>query len=163
LSRAEFITSLDLKDAYWQVPLEVNSRDKTVFTVPGRSLYQFKVMPFGLCNATSTMSRLMDKMVPPHYRNEVFVYLDDLLVVSSSFETHLEVLRQLAVHIKRAGLTINVSKSHFRMRRVRYLGHITGDGGIRTDPEKVAVITDFPISTPGIESSFPILQLCQPL
>jgi len=70
-------------------------------------------MPFGLCNATSTMSRLKDKVVPPHYRNEVFVYLDDLLVVSSSFETHLVVLRELAVHIKRAVLTINVSKSIF--------------------------------------------------
>jgi len=50
LPKAEFITSLDLKDAYWQVPLEINSRDKTAFTVPGRPLYQFKVMPFGLCN-----------------------------------------------------------------------------------------------------------------
>jgi len=134
-----------MKDAYWQVPLEVNSRDKTAFTVPGRPLYQFKVMPFGLCNATSTMSRLMDKVVPPHYRNEAFVYLDYLLVLSSSFETHLEVLRELAVRIKRAGLTINVSKSHFCKRRVRYLGHIIGDGGICTDPEKVTAITDFPI------------------
>jgi len=132
-----------MKDAYWQVPLEVNSRDKTAFTVPGRPLYQFKVMPFGLCNATSTMSRLMDKVVPPHYRNEAFVYLDYLLVLSSSFETHLEVLRELAVRIKRAGLTINVSKSHFCKRRVRYLGHIIGDGGICTDPEKVTAITDF--------------------
>ncbi|KAH8415748.1 hypothetical protein KR222_000975 [Zaprionus bogoriensis] len=99
-------------------------------------------MPFGLCNATSTMSRLMDKVVPPHYRNEVFVYLDDLLVVSSSFETHLKVLRELAVHIERAGLTINISKSHFCMKRVRYLGHIIGDGGIRTDPEKLNLLDD---------------------
>jgi len=79
LPRAEYITSLDLKDAYWQVPLEVQSRDMTAFTVPSRPtavewpLYQFKVMPFGLCNATSTMSRLMDKVVPPHLRNEVFI------------------------------------------------------------------------------------------
>jgi len=55
----------------------------------------------------------MDKFVPPHLRNEVFIYLDDLLVVSSTFENHLNVLREIAVHIKRAGLTINIGKSHF--------------------------------------------------
>jgi len=73
LPRAEYISS--------QVP---QSRDKTAFTVPGRPLYQFTVMPFGLCNATSTMSRLMDKVVHAHLRNEVFIYLYDLLIVSSS-------------------------------------------------------------------------------
>ncbi|XP_044574087.1 uncharacterized protein LOC116655403 [Drosophila ananassae] len=145
LPKAEYITSLDLKDAYWQVPLDVESRDKTAFTVPGRPLYQFTVMPFGLCNATSTMSRLMDKVVPPHLKDRVFIYLDDLLVVSPSFESHLEVLKEIAHHLKRAGLTINVAKSHFCKRRVKYLGHIIGDGGIRTDPEKVKAITDFPI------------------
>lgn len=145
LPKSEFISSLDLKDAYVQVPLDMHSREKTAFTVPGRPLYQFKVMPFGLCNATSTMSRLMDKVVPPHLRNKVFIYLDDLLVVSSAFEDHLEVLREIALHIKRAGLTINIAKSHFCMRRVRYLGHIIGEGGIRTDPEKVSAISNFPL------------------
>ena len=82
------------------------------------------------------MSRLMDKVVPAHLRNEVFIYLDDLLIVSSSFEGHLNVLRELALHIKPAGLTLNVAKSHFCMQRVRYLGHNIGDGGIRTDPDK---------------------------
>jgi len=102
-------------------------------------------MPFGLCNATSTMSRLMDKVIPPHLRNEVFIYLDDLLVVSSNFENHLNVLREIAIHLKRAGKPINIGKSHFWKRRVRYLCHIIGNGGIRTDPEKVEAITEFPV------------------
>lgn len=51
LPKAQFITSLDLKDAFWQIPLDQKSREKTAFTVPGRPLYHFKVMPFGLCNA----------------------------------------------------------------------------------------------------------------
>jgi len=63
LPKAEFITSLDLKDAYWQVPLDEASRDKTPFTVPGRPLYQFEAMPFGL--ATQSMSKLMDRVSPP--------------------------------------------------------------------------------------------------
>lgn len=145
LPRAEFITSLDLKDAFWQIPLDINSRPITAFTVPGRPLYQFKVMPFGLCNVPQTMSRLMHKVISPQLRNEVFIYLDDLLVVSADFERHLDVLKEVANNLRRANLTINVGKSHFCRREVNYLGHIVGNGGIRTDPEKISAIKNFPV------------------
>jgi len=84
LPKANFISSLDLKDAYWQIPLDPASRDKTAFTIPGKPLYQYKVMPFGLTNASQTMTRLMDKVIPAHLRNAVFVYLDDFLIVFDS-------------------------------------------------------------------------------
>ena len=48
LQTAKFISSLDLKDAFWQIPLDAKSKEKTAFTVPGRPLYQFVSMPFGL-------------------------------------------------------------------------------------------------------------------
>lgn len=84
LQDTKYISAIDLKDAFWQIPLERKSREKTAFTVPGRPLYQFTVMPFGLCNAAQRMCRLMDKAIPAVLRNHVFVYLDDLLVVSAS-------------------------------------------------------------------------------
>nr|XP_043065612.1 uncharacterized protein LOC122320996 [Drosophila bipectinata] len=145
LPKAMFISSLDLKDAYWQIPLEPASRDKTAFTIPGKPLYQFRVMPFGLMNASQTMTRLMDKVIPAALRNEVFVYLDDLLVVSDTFESHLAVLTSVAKHIKQAGLTLNIEKSHFCMRTVKYLGHVIGEGVIRTDPEKISAMVDYPV------------------
>jgi len=109
--KANFISSLDLKDAYWQIPLDPASRDKTAFTIPGKPLYQYKVMPFGLTNASQTMTRLMDKVIPTHLRNAVFVYLDDLLIVSDSLEEHLKVLCEVAGCIKSAGVALNVEKS----------------------------------------------------
>lgn len=145
LPKAEYITSLDLKDAFWQIPLDKSSKDKTAFSVPGRPLYHYKVMPFGLCNAPQTMSRLMDKVVPATLRSEVFVYLDDLLIVSDTFERHLSVLREVAKQIRAAGLTINVEKSKFCVTEVRYLGHLIGNGVIQTDPEKISAIVDFPV------------------
>ena len=145
LPQAMFISSLDLKDAYWQIPLDPESRDKTAFTVPGKPLYQYRVMPFGLTNASQTMTRLMDKVIPAALRNEVFVYLDDLLVVSDSFDSHINVLRIVAGHIRNAGLTLNIEKSKFCMKSVKYLGHIVGEGVVRTDPEKIAAMVDFPI------------------
>ena len=82
LPKAEFISALDLKHAFWQISLDEGSRDMTAFTVPNRPLYRYKVMPFGLTNAPQTMCRLMDCIIPAHLKSTVFVYLDDLLLVS---------------------------------------------------------------------------------
>ncbi|XP_055840052.1 uncharacterized protein LOC129907729 [Episyrphus balteatus] len=144
LPDTHFISSVDLKDAFWQIPLEKSSREKTAFTVPGMPLLQFTVMPFGLCNAPQRMVRLMDKVVPHQLREKIFPYLNDLLVVSSTFEEHVQLLEILAGRLKEAGLTMNVQKSKFCFKELKYLGYIVGDGCLKTDPEKVAAIRDFP-------------------
>lgn len=102
-------------------------------------------MPFGLCNAAQTMCRLMDKVMGNDLRESVFVYIDDLLVVSPDFETHLVRLSTVAERLRKANLTINVAKSKFVMQEIRYLGFIVGKGQLRTDPLKVQAISDFPV------------------
>ena len=67
-------------------------------------------MPFGLCNGPQVMSRLMDKVVPPYLRNEVFIYLDDLLIISETFTRHIDVLNELANCLRDSGFTINIEK-----------------------------------------------------
>lgn len=134
--KAEYITSLHLKHPFWQVGLAPESREMTAFTVPNRPLYRFKVMPFGLTNAPQTMSRLMDLVIPPHLRNQVFVYLDDLLLISQSFQEHLNLLTEVAFLLGTAKLTINISKCRWCLKEVRYLGYIIGYGVIKpTRPE----------------------------
>lgn len=90
------------------------------------------------------MSRLMDKVVPANLRTEVFVYLDDLLILSGTFCRHLEILREISRQIRSAGLTINVEISKFCVQEVRYLGHLMGKGAIQNDPDKISAITKFP-------------------
>jgi len=63
LPKAMYISGLDLKDAYWQIPLQPSFRDKTTFTIPDKPLYQYRVMPFGLTNASQTTNRLMDNAI----------------------------------------------------------------------------------------------------
>lgn len=142
LPRAEYISSLDLKHAFWQVELDEPSRDLTAFTVPNRPLYRFKVMPFGLTNAPMTMSRLMDAIIPSELQSQVFIYLDDLLLVSESFDGHIELLVRVANILRDAGLTVNIAKCRLCMREVRYLGFVIGDGVMKPDPEKVRAIRD---------------------
>lgn len=145
LADTHFISSVDLKDAFWQIPLAEASREKTAFTVPGRPLYQFKVMPFGLCNAAQRMCQLMDRVIPSQYRDTIFVYLDDLLIVSPTFEIHLEKLKLVADCLKKANLTINVSKSKFCFKHLKYLGFIVGQGSLQPDSDKIDAIVKFPI------------------
>ena len=91
LSDTNYIIALDVKDAYWQIPLEMKSREKTAFVFAGRPQYKFKVMFFGLCNAPSTMMRLMGKVMPQELKERVFVYLDDL-VFSNNFRNHMYII-----------------------------------------------------------------------
>lgn len=145
LSDTFFISAIDLKDAFWQIPLSKASREKTAFTVAGRPLYQYTVMPFGLCNSPQTMMRLMDLVIPAELKERVFVYLDDLLVFSRSFEEHLVLLERVAKCIRLSGLTINLEKSRFCMKQVNYLGFLIGNGVIQTTDEKVSAIKSFSI------------------
>lgn len=145
LGDTHYISSIDLKDAFWQIELDESSRAKTAFTIPGRPLYQFRRMPFGLCNAAQTMCRLMDMVMGSDLRESVFVYIDDLLIVSPDFDTHIELLKTVAQRLRSANLTINVKKSKFIMREIQYLGYIVGHGELKTDPSKVASIESFPI------------------
>lgn len=144
LGGTHFISSIDLKDAFWQIPLSPESRPYTAFAVPGRPLYQFTVMPFGLCNAPQSLSRLMSYVIPHQLQDKVFVYLDDLLIVSSSFAEHISLLSDVAARLVQAGLTINIDKSKFLMREIEYLGFVVGEGCIRPNPEKVVAISEFP-------------------
>lgn len=145
LPKANIITKLDLKDAYWQIPLDDESKPLTAFTVPGKPLYQFTVMPFGLCNAPQTMCRLMDDLIPPDLKDRVFGYLDDLIIVSENFVDHLSVLVRISQQFRKANITLNIAKSKFCVKKVKYLGYIIGEGGIITDPEKVSAIREWPV------------------
>lgn len=145
LQDTHFISGIDLKDAFWQIPLDKASKEKTAFAVPGRLLYHFIVMPFGLCNAAQRMSRLMDKVIPSRLRESVFIYLDDLLVCTSDFKSHIQILEEVANCLANAGLTINVEKSRFCQKEIKYLGYIVGQGCLRTDPNKVEAVVNFPL------------------
>ncbi|XP_043069923.1 uncharacterized protein [Drosophila bipectinata] len=148
LSRVDdtiYISSIDLKHAFWQVELEERSRPYTAFTIPGRPLYQFRRMPFGLCNAAQRLCRLMDRVIPQRLRDRVFVYLDDLLMISKTFEEHCELLTEVGNCLRKANLTIGLQKSKFCFKYLRYLGYVLGDGALKTDPRKIAAIKEIEV------------------
>ncbi|XP_061093063.1 uncharacterized protein LOC133125281 [Conger conger] len=147
---SSWFTSLDLRSGYWQVPLTPDARPKTAFVTHG-GLWQFKVLPFGLCNAPATFERLMDNVLAGIPRQECVVYLDDILAHGDSFETALGALRRVLERVTAAGLKLNPQKCRFMRREVRFLGHKLGSGGIGTAHEKVQAVEDWPTPSSGSE------------
>ncbi|MBJ5579750.1 RNA-directed DNA polymerase [Salmonella enterica subsp. enterica serovar Derby] len=85
LSGAEWFSTLDLRSGYWQVNVNPDDKEKTAFTT-GRGLWQFKIMPFGLCNAPATFERLMETILGGLAPEICMVYLDDIIVTRKTFE-----------------------------------------------------------------------------
>lgn len=145
LRDAKYLSSIDLSSAFWQIELDPTSREKTAFTIPGRGLYQFSRMCFGLTGAPATQQRLMDSLFGPDgFNNHVFAYLDDIVICHDTFEGHVALLREVFARLQNAGLTIKYSKCQFFRRELKYLGYIVNEKGLHTDPAKVRSILDFP-------------------
>ncbi|GFU28568.1 retrovirus-related Pol polyprotein from transposon 412 [Trichonephila clavipes] len=83
---------MDLRSGYWQIEIDEADREKTAFITP-EGLYEFKVMPFGLCNAPATFERMMDNLLRHFKWTMCLCYLDDIIVFSETFEDHLIRLR----------------------------------------------------------------------
>lgn len=140
LRNARFLSSLDIKSAYWQVPVKESSRELTAFTVPGRGLFHFKKMPFGLTNAPATWQRLLDRVLGADLEPYVFYYLDDIIVVSPDFETHVNLLNKIFERLSAAHLTVSLEKCHFCRTELKYLGYVVNKLGLQVDPAKVDAI-----------------------
>lgn len=145
LRDAKYLTSLDLSAAYHQIPLSKDSKEKSAFTVPGKGLFHYNRMCFGLVGASATMQRLMDRLFTAEFDNKVFCYIDDIVICTSDFQEHTRLLKAVFDKLKAANLTINMKKSLFCRSELKYLGYVVDRFGLRTDPSKVGTILNFPV------------------
>lgn len=145
LHNSKFFTKIDLKNGYWNISLAEESRPITAFVIPGRGLFQFKVMPFGLHSASATFQRTIEKVLGPELGVSAFVYLDDVIVLGNTVEEHLENVQRILRRLRDANLRVNTEKSEFFKTQITYLGHVVDKSGIHTDPDKVKSILAFKV------------------
>ncbi|XP_050462030.1 uncharacterized protein LOC126857007 [Cataglyphis hispanica] len=126
LGSAKYFSVLDLASGFHQIPMASKDAPKTAFSTP-YGHYQFKRMPFGLKNAPATFQRLMDNVLSGLQGNELFVYMDDIVIYARSLKEH------------------EPDKCEFLRHEVAYLGHIIGADGVKPDPNKIKSISEFPI------------------
>lgn len=138
------VSSLDLQSGYHQIRLHESETPMTAFKTP-MGLYEFKVLPFGLCNAPATFQAAMNSVLGPLIaQNKALVYLDDVLVLGRCKASHLQNLREVLECLRKHHFYAKLSKCEFMREELCYLGHIVGKHGIRVDPAKVAVIQQWP-------------------
>lgn len=144
LKNANFLSAIDLKNAYWQVELEESSRPLTAFQVPNFGLFEFNVYPMGLKTSGCVFQELMNTLFKDMLGNGVFAYLDDILVATDTFDNHLSLLEKVLERLCRVGLVLNWEKSKFAQSSLLYLGHRVGQGMIGVNEDRIKSVQQFP-------------------
>ena len=116
--------------------------------------FEFNQVPFGLCNAPATFSRLMDRVLAGLHWETCLFYLDDIIVFASTWEEHLARLREVFEQLRHAKLKLGATKCTFAAKEVSYLGHRVTEEGLLPDPSLLAAIMDIPPPTTATEVRF---------
>ncbi len=146
LAGSKWFSTLDLLSGYWKVEVSPEDRDKTAFCTH-EGLFEFRVMPFGLCNAPATFQRLMDAVLAGLQWSSCLVYIDDIVIPGKSFLAHLTNLRSVFDRLKEAGLKLKPRKCRLCLHKVNFLGHIVSADGIQTDTQKTERVSTWPTPT----------------
>ena len=142
LSDQAWFSTLDLASGYWQVRLSENAKPKTEFTTHS-GLFQFTVMPFGLCNAPATFKRLMSQVMHRLHWKRCLVYIDNILVFGNDFECALHNLELVLDRVAEYGLQLKSTKCNLFRTSIPFLGHIVGRAGLECDPNKLSAVANW--------------------
>ena len=146
LGGSKYFASFDCQSGYHQIRLTDRASKVSAFATPD-GLFEWVCMPFGLTNAPATFQRSMDIALSSVSRRCAMVYIDDVLVHSSSQMEHIENIQEVLKCFQRVNLKLKLSKCTFFATEVKFLGHVIGRQGIKMDPEKIEKVLNWPIPT----------------
>ncbi|WVZ81418.1 LOW QUALITY PROTEIN: hypothetical protein U9M48_028798 [Paspalum notatum var. saurae] len=136
LQGACVFSKIDLRSGYHQMKIRPSDIPKTAF-ITAFGLYEYTVMSFGLTNAPAYFMNLMNKVFMEYLDKFVVVFIDDILIYSTTEEEHEEHLRLVLRRPRDHKLYAKLSKCELRLDQVPFLGHIVSKGGIMVDPSKI--------------------------
>ena len=142
IPKCKYYSVIDLKNGFYQIPLDQESRKYTAF-ITEFGLFQFKVLPFGIANGPAEFSRLMRGLFPDH--PNIFTFLDDILIATETAAEHFQCLQHVFETLKSANLKINIKKSHFYAEKIDFLGQTLSEEFVSPQSEKIQAILDFPL------------------
>ncbi|KAL0152827.1 hypothetical protein M9458_051867, partial [Cirrhinus mrigala] len=143
LRSARFFTKLDLRSAYNLIRIREGDEWKTAFsTATGH--YEYLVMPFGLANSPSFFQAFVNEVFRDMLHRWVIVYIDDILIYSSSYSKHIQHVRAVLQRLIQHQLYAKEEKCEFHQEKIAFLGYIISSEGIAMDDSKVNAVRNWP-------------------
>ena len=139
----QYFSSLDLMKGYYQVKLHPDSTECTAFST-AQNHYEFLRLPFGLKNAPGAFQREMQVVLKSFDRNQVMVYIDDILIMAPTFEEHLVLVDRVLQTLVEHDIKVNAKKCSFFQSEVQFLGHVVGRTGLRKADKFMSAVQEFP-------------------
>ncbi|SOV07075.1 uncharacterized protein UDID_18713 [Ustilago sp. UG-2017a] len=138
--------TIHLRGVYNLLRIAKGDKWKTAFRTR-YGLFQYNVMPFGLTNAPASFQHLMNDTFKDMLDRSLIIYLDDLLIYSSTLEQHQGHVSAVLARLRQAGLYAKAEKCQFSTSQTEFLGFVVSDQGVSMDPSKTEVITNWPVPT----------------
>ena len=135
---------IDMTNFFFQTCMAEEDIEKTGFKTP-LGLFEWVVMPMGLCNAPATHQRRVNEALGNLIGQICYAYLDDIVIWSDSDKQHRKRCRQVLACLRKAGLYCSVKKTNLASERVESLGHVVSAAGIEADPSKIRKIVEWPL------------------
>jgi hypothetical protein len=136
LQGATHMSTLDLRDGYHNILVRPEDRHKTAFKTR-YGLFEYRVLPFGLCNAPGTFVRMMNRVFQELMDNCVITWVDDIVVYSVGFDNHLRDLRKVCTLLRQNQLPVKLPKCVFNQPSVNFGGLVVSGQGVHTNPTQV--------------------------
>ena len=142
LCMAKWYSKFDIIAAFNEIRVKEGHEEKTAF-LTRYGLFEYVVMPFGLCNAPSTFQAFINDVLREYLDNFCSAYLDDILIYSDTKEEHIEHVGKVLQKLQDAGLYLDINKCEFHTKQVKYLGLIITTEGLKMDPKKIETIVNW--------------------
>ena len=139
----ELLSFMDAFSGYNQISIDPVDQEKTSFII-GQVTYCYRVMPFGLKNAGATYQRLVNRMFQKQIGTTMEVYIDDMLVKSTTAELHIAHLSEAFQILREYNMKLNPTKCAFGVLAEKFLGFIVNNRGIEANPDKIKAVLDMP-------------------
>ncbi|PKI56586.1 hypothetical protein CRG98_023030 [Punica granatum] len=142
LSKAKVFPKFDLKAGFWQLGIHLDDRPKIGFCIPN-AYYQWKVMPFRLKTAPSLFQKTMCWVFAP-IMDQALIYIDDILLFSSSEEAHILLLRRFSEIVQNYGIILSEKKMVIGQREINFLGMQLANGQYQPEPHVAQELLKYP-------------------